>query len=175
MVKRIFPLCLFLFCLFLGGAAQAKQAQVPELVKKSLRQVLKQDLQGMPANARRFKYEALDLNGDGKLEHFVFFQNAYFCGSGGCTYFLFSHKGQLLTRFTVADVPIIVLTSKTKGWRDLLLFHRGQSHKLRFEGQRYPGNPSVAPLYALGMQEEEDPDIRYLFSEAQTPLAWQSF
>jgi hypothetical protein len=175
MLKRILLLALIQPCLFWNHAAQAKQTQVPELVKKSVRQVLKQDLASMPASARRFKYEAQDLNGDGKVEHFVLFQNPYFCGSGGCTYFLFSHKGQLLTRFTVADIPIVVLTSKTKGWRDLLLFHRGQSHKLRFEGQRYPGNPSVAPPYALGMQEEEDPAIRYLFSEAQAPLAWHAF
>lgn len=154
---------------------QAQQISTLEWVKKRLRQVLKQDLPHMPPSARRFQYQAQDLNGDGKVEHFVFFQNSYFCGSGGCTYFLFSHHGQLIIRFTVAEQPIIVLSTQTKGWSDLLLFHRGQSHKLRFDGQRYPGNPSLAPLYEMGMEEAADPQIRYLFSAVQSPLVWHTF
>lgn len=164
-----------LWALSLGSPAWAQSGAEVAVVKKGVQQILKADLPVMSPDQRRFKLESIDLNGDGKREHFVFFQNSYFCGSGGCTYLLLDPQGRLITRFTVADIPVIVLTSKTKGWRDLLLNHKGQTHKLRFDGKRYPGNPSTAPAYALGMNEEEDPGIRYLFSEVGALLKLIAF
>lgn len=119
-------------------------------IRNALRNdLLKDDLNVMTEDQRRFTYAEYDLNDDGKMEYFVGFpKNSYFCGSGGCTFYLLSHtEGQVITRFTVTDPPFIVLKSKTNGWRDLVVYSDGALRKLTYNGTKYPSNPSVAPKY----------------------------
>lgn len=168
-------LLLVLFLLSVATPAWAQSATEIATVKKGVQQILKADLPVMSRDQRRFKLESVDLNGDGKFEHFVYFQNNYFCGTGGCSFFLLNHQGQLITRFTVSEAPVIVLTSKTHRWRDLLLTHKGKTYKLRFDGKRYPGNPSVAPAYNLDIKADKVSEVRYLFSETPVPLPLHSF
>ena len=119
-------------------------------IRNALRNdLLKNDLNVLTEDQRRFTYQEYDLNEDGKKEYLVGFpRNSYFCGSGGCTFYLLSHaEGETLGRFTVAEPPFIVLTSKTNGWRDLVVYSDGSLRKLTFNGTRYPSNPSTAPKY----------------------------
>lgn len=111
--------------------------------------LLKDDLDVMTEDQRRFAYEEYDLNNDGKKEYLVGFpQNSYFCGSGGCTFYLLGHEGEVVSHFTVADSPFVVLSSSTNGWRDLAVYSNGAMRKLAYDGTKYPSNPSVAPEYA---------------------------
>ena len=96
--------------------------------------------------SRQFQLQVADLDNDGKNETFVSLTGPYFCGSGGCTFLLLDHTGRLNTRFTVASYPVIVDSTFTKGWRDLLVQSGGKFHRLKYTGVKYPPNPSVAPI-----------------------------
>lgn len=110
------------------------------------------------------KYAAafVDLNGDGKAEAIVYLWDGGWCGSGGCTALILTSndsKYRVLTKITVTRLPIRVLTTKTNGWRDLAVFVAGGGVKagyarLAFDGKKYPGNPTFAPLVRLSASVE---------------------
>jgi hypothetical protein len=113
-----------------------------------LKDILKSDLDIMSEEQRKFQYEEVDLNGDGIKEYLVGFKNSYFCGSGGCTFYLLHNNGSVITIFTVSDAPFIVMVeSKTNGWKDLLVKSDGALRLLKFNGKTYPNNPSVATVF----------------------------
>ncbi|WP_148301426.1 hypothetical protein [Asaia prunellae] len=76
-----------------------------------------------------------------------------YCGSGGCTTLILSYgkennKLRLVSRLTVVKLPIILLQSSSHGWRDMAVHVSARDEKssfavLRFDGQKYPGNPSI--------------------------------
>jgi len=110
--------------------------------------LLKDDLKLMEKDQRKFQYEEVDLNGDGTKEYLVGFKNSYFCGSGGCTYYLLHNDGSVITIFTVSDTPFIaMIILKTNGWKDLLVTSDGSLRHLKFNGKTYPSNPSIAPVF----------------------------
>lgn len=86
-----------------------------------------------------------DLNNDGKIETFVFVFGRYFCGSGGCSGYLFNDEGKVISEFMVTRAPILVAESNTKGWQDLVVWSDGALRRLQHDGSIYPLNPSVAP------------------------------
>ncbi|WP_294120622.1 hypothetical protein [Sphingomonas sp.] len=103
-----------------------------------------------------FKRADADLNGDGLPEALIY--NLDGCGSGGCTLVILSPKGKtfrVLLRSTVTQLPIRVLSTSTQGWRDIgvSVFGGGITKaymaQLRFNGRRYPSNPTVAPATPL--------------------------
>ncbi|MDR6627895.1 hypothetical protein [Caulobacter segnis] len=117
----------------------------------------------LPAAARAYIRDVLraetyasaqaDLNGDKALEVFVYATGRETCGSGGCNLYVLSPKGagyRVVLRASVAQAPIRRLASGTRGWRDIGVFVSGGGAKprearLRFNGEHYPGNPSMAP------------------------------
>ena len=109
--------------------------------------LLKDDLKLLTKDQRKFQYEEVDLNDDGKKEYLVGFKNSYFCGSGGCTFYLLHNDGSVITIFSVSDAPFITLKSKTNGWRDLVVNSNESLRSLKFDGKTYPPNPSVAPIF----------------------------
>jgi len=144
-------------------SAQQDEPQMAGNIRNALRNdVLKDDLNGMSEDQRRFSYEEYDLNGDGRNEYFVGFPppNMYFCGSGGCTFYLLGHEGEVITRFTVSDPPVAVLPSKTNGWHDLAVYSDGSFRKLTFNGTKYPSNPSMAPKYP----DRPSDDVPYMLN-----------
>lgn len=131
-------------------SAKAQEDSNIESIRNSVRSILKNDLQVLTAQERKFTYEQIDLNGDGKKETFVGFNAPYFCGSGGCTAMLLSSTGKLITTFTVTEYPIMVLNSKSKGWHDLVIGTasvKPSLHLVKWNGKKYPGNPSMQPEY----------------------------
>lgn len=123
-------------------APQFSEQDVYALVEKK---VFAPEKAEMPKDRTPFKYGEHDLNGDGKAELFVLIQDPYFCGSGGCTAFLFSADGKKLSRFTVSEPPVFVSEKKTNGWNDLIITSKGVQHVMVNDGKKYPLNPSVQP------------------------------
>ena len=129
--------------------------------------LLKDDLKLMTKDQRKFQYEEVDLNGDGENEYLVGFKNSYFCGSGGCTYYLLHNDGSVITVFTVAHAPFIALiVSKTNGWKDLLVKSDGSLRHLKFDGKTYPANPSVVQKF-IGIPSDDA--YRLLWDEYPIP------
>ena len=95
-----------------------------------------------------------DLDGDGLTEEVVYLTDRSYCGSGGCNALVLKRTGQtfrVVMKATVTWPPIRVLPTRTNGWRDLgVTVHgggitRAYEARLRFDGQRYPSNPTVPP------------------------------
>lgn len=124
------------------AAPQFSQQDVYALVEQK---IFAPEQAEMPKDRTPFKYGEHDLNGDGNAELFVLIQDPYFCGSGGCTAFLFSADGEKLSRFTVSEPPVFVSENKTNGWNDLIITSKGVQHVMVNDGKKYPMNPSVQP------------------------------
>ncbi|WP_312764744.1 hypothetical protein [Epilithonimonas sp.] len=103
------------------------------------------DLKVIGMKERKFRYQQIDLNGDGKMEVFVSFFTPYFCGTGGCAMVLLNDHLQPITKFTVTRPPFYVDETKDNGWKILYLQDGIQWKALKYENGKYPSNPSVLP------------------------------
>lgn len=103
------------------------------------------DLKTIGMNERKFRYQQIDLNGDGKKEIFVGFSTPYFCGSGGCSMILLDEHLKPITKFTVTRPPIYVDSTTENGWNVLYLQDGNQWKALVYKDGKYPSNPSVLP------------------------------
>ena len=95
-------------------------------------------------------------------ETLVYVTGRSWCGSGGCTALLLRPNNKsfaVLDRFTLVRLPIAVLPSRTNGWHDLAMSVEGggpvpgRMAILRFDGHRYPNNPSMAPKLATDVAD----------------------
>lgn len=115
----------------------------------------------LDSSSRKFIYSEYDLNQDGNKEVLIGLTGSYFCGSGGCTAFLLDSKGDLISKFTVAQYPFKVSASVTNNWKDLVVESNGKQRVLKFNGTTYPSNPSVQPEFngklVAGVQLLESP------------------
>jgi hypothetical protein len=105
-----------------------------------------------------YKRADADLNDDGRSEAFVYVTDRSYCGSGGCTLFVLSRHRRsyrIVLRSTLTQLPIRLLSTSTHGWRDIAVTVAGggvtRPHlaHLRFNGRRYPSNPTVSPAIPL--------------------------
>ncbi|WP_155814979.1 hypothetical protein [Bacillus coahuilensis] len=102
-------------------------------------------------NSTRYYYNRIDLNGDDKLETFVYLTGPFVCGTGGCSgaiYEMDDGEYKMVTRFSLVRTPIIVMNSFTNEWRDIVMYVsgggvEGEYRLLRFSGSGYPSNPSI--------------------------------
>lgn len=69
----------------------------------------------------------------------------YFCGSGECTQYILTSQGEIVTKFSVSDYPVIIDTNSTNGWTDLIIFSGNKNRIIKFDGTKYPSNPSIEP------------------------------
>ena len=106
---------------------------------------LKDELQFLEPDDRKFQFYKIDLNDDGNEEIFVRFLTPYFCGTGGCTFLLLDKYGEVITKFSVTRAPIFAETTKVNGWSLLLVKDAGVFKELKFNEGTYPSNPSVLP------------------------------
>lgn len=93
-----------------------------------------------------YLYNSVDLNGDGKLETFVFMQDINFCSAKGCSSYLFDDEGNMIGDMAVVDEPIFVSNKSTTGWKDIIVRHGENYHALKFDGKAYPLDPSLQPI-----------------------------
>nr|WP_269809157.1 hypothetical protein [Enterovibrio nigricans] len=134
------------------GAKVNSRADANPNVEKALNTYLGDTLDKMPST--QYRWLTQDLNSDGDKELLVLTD---WCGSGGCTVLIFSNQHgewQFNSRITLAHVPFQMSNATSNGWHDLIFPVGGggakaASHVLQFNGQRYPGNPSVAPKIAI--------------------------
>jgi hypothetical protein len=117
------------------------------LVRQTIQSKLKADLDKnlIDSFSRRFIFFEYDLNDDGNKEIFVGFTGPYFCGSGGCSPYILDNQGNVITHFTVSDYPIVIDNNKTNGWKDLFIRSGGKDRIVKFDGKKYPSNPSTLP------------------------------
>lgn len=137
--------------------ATASLATESGLLETFLRQYFKSDVD----TAARYVAAFVDLNGDTAKDVIVYVLHPGYCGSGGCVTLVlerekFSYK--VVTKITITQTPIRVLSSTSNGWRTLSVWVQGggiqpgYEAELRFDGKAYPSNPSVPPARRL---EEE--------------------
>jgi hypothetical protein len=117
------------------------------LVSQTIQNKFKADLEKdlIDSFSRRFIFFEYDLNDDGNKEIFVGVTGTYFCGSGGCSPYLLDNQGNVITHFSVSDYPIVIDNNKTNGWRDLFIRSGGKDRIVKFDGKKYPSNPSTLP------------------------------
>ncbi|QZY56421.1 hypothetical protein [Crassaminicella profunda] len=84
------------------------------------------------------------------------------CGTGGCSAAIFKEfdeEYKLLSNFTLVNNPIIISKNKTNGYNDLIMYVSGGGIKsfyaeLKFDGTKYPQNPSMEPKVKPGTKVE---------------------
>lgn len=125
---------------------QSTDEQTANNIRNFLTNVyLKDDLQFLEPNDRKFQFYKIDLNADGNEEIFVRFLTSYFCGTGGCTFLLLDKYGEVITKFSVTRAPVFAEPTKVNGWSLLLVKDAGVFKELKFDEGTYPSNPSVLP------------------------------
>ena len=99
-----------------------------------------------------------DLNGDGAPEALVYLIGSEVCGSGGCNLLILAKSGdswKIVTRTTVTQLPVRVLSATSHGWHNITVWVQGggiqpgYEAELRFNGKTYPGNPTAPPAQRL--------------------------
>ena len=104
-----------------------------------------------------YKRADADLNGDGRPEALFLITDPNYCGSGGCTLVIVSPRGRsyrMVMRSTVTQPPIRLLPTVTHGWHVIgatVWEGRGRPDvvRMRFNGRRYPNNPTMLPATSL--------------------------
>lgn len=126
-----------------GYPAYCSDTAIASMLAASIREAEKDNLSGLTNDDRKFKYHAFDLNNDGKDEYVVALYKPFWCGSGGCTAYIFGNDGKVDTRFTVVRFPIYVAASVSDGWQDLIVYSGSENRFARRKAGKYPSNPST--------------------------------
>lgn len=148
---KIFFVCLLcsLFVFHRRGAAQPRP-DIQDVIKTKL-------------GLSHYQGAEVALDATGQTQQYlVYSRDNRWCGaSGGCTLFILTgHAGKwkLLSRMTLVHLPVRILPVLSHGWHDLEISYSGQlpdGHpalvlsRMRFDGKRYPLNPSVPPAEPL--------------------------
>ncbi|MCU4675996.1 hypothetical protein N7931_10150 [Catenovulum sp. 2E275] len=98
---------------------------------------------------QNYEISYFDFNNDGVDDAFVYMNNRNWCGSGGCTSFVFQgEKGEFkfLSKIMITKKPILVSKNTSNGFHDLIVTTGGVGRVvLAFDGVKYPLNPSLQP------------------------------
>ena len=105
-----------------------------------------------------YYYNKVDLNGDSKPEVIVYAYGPMLGGSGGDSGLVLkeiSEGYQIISKFSLMHTPVIVSDEASHGWKDIILDVFGGGivpgkAVMKFDGKKYPSNPSVQPLVSNG-------------------------
>jgi hypothetical protein len=160
MLKKFFVyIAVICFLLVMGGCAMRASSQELPKPSAAAEESLKRFIQkwGQERNQEdNPPYIAVfrDLNDDGQPEAIVYMTGDDWCGSGGCPTLVLTPAGsswKLVSSLSVAHTPIRVLSNKFYGWHSLGVMVGGggiinaYEAELRFNGKKYPYNPSMPP------------------------------
>lgn len=149
--------------LFVGFVTCASATQLDSPSVGTLRMFLQMYLRGHDVSTR-FSFATAQLTRGPRQQIFVYVAGRMWCGSGGCTALLLEPLGssfKVVDRFTLARLPIRILPSMTNGWRDIAMEVRGggihprRAVVLKFNGRKYPSNPSMAPELNSSRADQE--------------------
>ena len=156
------PLALLAVSLFLNtGALAQTTAQNSSAKDENLKKFLQNyesKVSSPEQKTTRYAVAWVDLKEDGKQEALVYLLGPEWCGSGGCSCLILAPSGssfKIITRTTVTQLPVSLLPEKTNGWRDLAVgvggggIQPGYEARLKFNGKKYPSNPTVPPAQKL--------------------------
>ncbi len=129
--------------------------------------ILKQENLEPTENNMRYNVGSADLNNDGQLEILVLMQTQYFCGSGGCSAYLFNNKGRIIHRMTVTSAPILLSRRMSEGWKIFYVWSEGALREIRYQNGQYPANPSLAKKY------NREPELKAARYAVQTSEVYQ--
>ncbi|TLX45116.1 hypothetical protein C1E24_20610 [Pseudoalteromonas phenolica] len=111
-------------------------------IKKALAEHLNEQLPN-------YEVAYFDFNSDGVKDAFIYINGSNWCGSGGCTSFVFSgttNGFKFQSKSMITNKPILVTSTKTNGWYNLVVNTGGIGQVvLTFDGKSYPLNPSMQP------------------------------
>ncbi len=141
---RLFSSALVLLLSY-GVAPQATPAAPPATLVAAVQAYLNAKGGG---EIPRLRWALVDLNGDKLDDAVVLLEGSEWCGSGGCTFEIFRGVAKGFTRVsgaTITSEPIRVLPDTQHGWHTLIVRTREGDMLMRFDGTRYPGNPSMQP------------------------------
>lgn len=119
----------------------------------SVKAFLRSYFRGPEDKTTRYSAAPVTLDAKGH-EVIVYVTGRFWCGSGGCVALLLRPTDgsfKVIDKFTLVRLPIVVLPSKTNGWHDIAMSVEGggivpgRMAILRFDGHKYPNNPSMAP------------------------------
>lgn len=134
---------------------------------------------GPPRNDVRFSYALVDLNGDGQKEAIVHLVGGGWCGTGGCNTLILKRAGESYIKvcgILRTRPPIKVLAVRTKGWHSLSVYVPGSAYEpgyqaeLRFDGARYPFNPSEPPARTLSESQAANGTVVISETAVEVPL-----
>jgi hypothetical protein len=108
---------------------------------------------GQAVQGQEYAMRFADLNGDRRNEAIVYVRGRETCGSGGCNLYVLTPtaKGyRRVARTTITQLPVCRFAERHAGWFDLGIGVGGGGLKsgmvrARFDGRRYPSNPSMQP------------------------------
>lgn len=103
---------------------------------------------------RAFAYALVQLKNAGPPDALVLISDPNYCGSGGCVLIVLEGEldgsFKLISASTISREPLYILRRESHGWHDFTTFVSGGGVTacnaiMRFDGRRYPANPSTAP------------------------------
>jgi hypothetical protein len=149
-------------CIFLRADCLAQPKHQPTSRAEAYLKRFLRDYVGNPGSGddktTRYFSAFVDLKDDGTREVVVYLASDGWCGSGGCTTLILAPKDssyKVITKITITQPPIRVLTSRSNGWHDIGVWVQGGGIQpgyeadLPFDGKSYPRNPSTPPARRL--------------------------
>ncbi len=127
----------------------AASAEPPPALSEALNKYIYEHITDVAYNDP-YRFALEDLNGDGRADAIVLMSGSGWCGSGGCTMFIFEGVEDgygFISASTITSAPIRIAKRRTNGWHSLIVFSKAKGNvMLRFTKDfRYPGNPSMQP------------------------------
>ncbi len=134
-----------LCCAFMADSrAQSRVKLSPR--EAGLQKILKAFADEKKVKGTTYAVAFVDLNEDGDKEAIVYFTNAGWCLTGGCTTLILTPTKtaagpsfEIMSMLLAIYTPIRVLDSKTNGWHELATGIPGGESAISYNGLRYPG------------------------------------
>ncbi|PMG94802.1 hypothetical protein [Vibrio breoganii] len=135
----------------------AMEAPSDPIQKMVFEQILEPE--GLTDRSYPFDYGYADLNGDTEDEVFVLMQDPYFCGTGGCSAYLFNSSFEKINTFTVVKKPVLISHTDTNGWKSITVWSDGALRLLKYDGESYPSNASTQPIFNRDARKRRAHDL----------------